>query len=87
MGAVTGDEMSEQMREEMREGMIWINGEAQPHEAVVTLDALMQDLYGDVPLRGVAVALDGAVVPRSQWATQTIEANARLEIIRATQGG
>lgn len=36
---------------------------------------------------GVAVALAGAVVPRSQWAATTLNAADELEIVTAVQGG
>lgn len=36
---------------------------------------------------GVAVALDGSVVPRSQWSTVELTDNAALEIVTAVQGG
>jgi sulfur carrier protein len=37
--------------------------------------------------RGVAVALDGEVVPRSTWATTRLRDGQRLEVLRAVQGG
>jgi sulfur carrier protein len=36
--------------------------------------------------RGIAVALDGTVVPRSAWDT-TLYEDAQLEVLRATAGG
>ncbi|RJN32307.1 sulfur carrier protein ThiS [Nesterenkonia natronophila] len=36
---------------------------------------------------GVAVALDGEVVPRSRWATTELGAGHELEIVTAVQGG
>jgi sulfur carrier protein len=37
--------------------------------------------------RGVAVAVDAEVVPRGQWESTTLEEGARVEILRAIQGG
>jgi sulfur carrier protein len=37
--------------------------------------------------RGVAVAVDAEVVPRGQWASTTLHEGARVEILRAIQGG
>ena len=37
--------------------------------------------------RGIAVALDGTVVPRSAWDTTTLNPDAQLEVLRATAGG
>ena len=37
--------------------------------------------------RGVAVAVDAEVVPRTQWDTHELDEGARVEILRAIQGG
>jgi sulfur carrier protein len=37
--------------------------------------------------RGVAVALDGEVVPRGQWTTTEVRDGQELEVLRAVQGG
>lgn len=37
--------------------------------------------------RGVAVAVDAEVVPRGQWAATELHEGARVEILRAIQGG
>ena len=51
------------------------------HTTVATLlDAL------GFPDRGVAVAMDDAVLPRSRWSTALFD-GARLEIVTAVQGG
>ena len=39
-----------------------------------------------LPDRGVAVALDSSVLPRSGWAT-TLYDGARIEVVTAVQGG
>ncbi len=36
---------------------------------------------------GVAVALDGTVVPRSQWHATPLAPGAQLEVVTAVQGG
>lgn len=38
------------------------------------------------PERGIAVAVDQAVLPRSRWAT-TLSDGERLEVVTAVQGG
>ncbi|GFG71919.1 sulfur carrier protein ThiS [Mycolicibacter senuensis] len=38
------------------------------------------------PDRGIAVAVDQAVLPRSRWATTLVD-GARLEVVTAVQGG
>ena len=37
--------------------------------------------------RGVAVAVDGEVVPRGEWATTEVRDGQELEVLRAVQGG
>jgi sulfur carrier protein len=43
----------------------------------------------DVPAdaRGIAVAVDGEVVPRAQWDSFLLEEHARVEVLTAMQGG
>lgn len=37
--------------------------------------------------RGTAAVVDGAVVPRSAWATTTLRAGQTVELVTAVQGG
>jgi sulfur carrier protein len=37
--------------------------------------------------RGVAVAVDAEVVPRTQWDSHALTEGARVEVLRAIQGG
>jgi sulfur carrier protein len=37
--------------------------------------------------RGVAVAVDAEVVPRTKWDSHTLTDGARVEVLRAIQGG
>ncbi|EPQ71485.1 sulfur carrier protein ThiS [Mycobacterium marinum] len=53
-------------------------------EEQTTVAALLQSL--GFPDRGIAVALDLAVLPRSDWATELSEGD-RLEVVTAVQGG
>jgi sulfur carrier protein len=53
-----------------------------------TVAALLQSL--GYPDRGVAVAFDLAIIPRSDWATRLSELSeepVRLEVVTAVQGG
>ena len=64
---------------------VWLNGEPQEvPDAASVADALTGH---DVPSRGVAVAVDGEVVPRASWASSTLVEGARLEVLTAVQGG
>lgn len=44
-------------------------------------------LAGAPDARGVAVAVNGEVVPRRSWPTTTLRAGDRVEVLTATQGG
>jgi sulfur carrier protein len=37
--------------------------------------------------RGVAVAIDGEVVPRGRWDEQALAEGTRVEVVQAVQGG
>ncbi len=37
--------------------------------------------------RGVAVAVDGEVVPRAEWGSRALTDGARVEVLTAMQGG
>ncbi|MDT5218906.1 MAG: sulfur carrier protein [Mycobacterium sp.] len=55
-----------------------------------TVAALLQSM--GFPERGVAVALDSSVLPRSNWAARLTELSGntgplRLEVVTAVQGG
>jgi sulfur carrier protein len=42
---------------------------------------------GGAPARGVAVAVDGEVVPRSAWESTTLREGQTIEVVGAIQGG
>jgi sulfur carrier protein len=63
---------------------IWLNGQARDIEAA-TVAELVAGLT--TATRGVAVAVDDTVVPRSQWAGTALRDGARVEVLVATQGG
>jgi sulfur carrier protein len=67
--------------------MITVNGtEAQLPEGARIADVL--DALGVEPgRRGVAIAVDGEVVPRTQWDSTSLAAGARVEVVQAIQGG
>jgi sulfur carrier protein len=66
--------------------MIQVNGK-QETVAADTLSALLADKGIDAGARGVAVALNGAVVPRAAWAETALQADDAVEIVHAKQGG
>jgi len=65
---------------------ITINGESEPLSAP-TLAALLAEKELADGARGVAVARNGAVVPRAQWSSTPLRAGDVIEIVRARQGG
>ena len=65
---------------------IRLNGEPRRVSAA-SLPALLAELGVDPERRGVAVALNGAVVPRAAWAATRVGADDELEVIGAVQGG
>jgi sulfur carrier protein len=65
---------------------IRVNGESVPL-AVATLDALLAEKAVDTMQRGIAVALNGSVVPRAAWRATALKAGDSIEIVRARQGG
>lgn len=66
-----------------------LNG--QPHEsAAETLDALFRieaEETGIASPQGIAIALNGAVIRRRDWAATPLNDGDRVEIVRAMQGG
>jgi sulfur carrier protein len=74
------------MEQPMSERQIRINGESEPLIAA-TLGALLADKAVDTGQRGIAVALNGAVVPRAAWPDTPLQPGDSVEIVRARQGG
>jgi sulfur carrier protein len=66
--------------------MIRVNGETEPL-AAATLDVLLAEKAVDTAQRGIAVALNGSVVPRAAWRETPLQAGDNVEIVRARQGG
>lgn len=64
--------------------IISLNAERLEVDDQTTVAALLQSL--GYPDRGIAVAVDQAVLPRSAWAT-TLADGAELEVVTAVQGG
>jgi sulfur carrier protein len=70
----------------MSQATINVNGKTEPL-AAVSLEALLAEKAVDTSQRGIAVALNGAVVPRGAWPATPLRAGDRVEIVRARQGG
>ena len=65
--------------------MIVLNGSSR--EGTPSLGVLLEELGLGLDARGVAVAVDGEVVPRSQWAELALPEGSRVEVVDAIQGG
>ena len=63
-----------------------LNGARTKVAAGLPVDRLIADRVPGAP-RGVAVAVNDEVVPRTQWASRRLNAGDTVEIVRATQGG
>jgi sulfur carrier protein len=65
--------------------VVWINGEARElADGACVLDAI--GALG-LPRTGVAVAVEGEVVPKVRWAGTELVDGARVEVLTAVQGG
>jgi sulfur carrier protein len=61
-----------------------VNDEEMQVDDQSTVTSLLERL--GIPDKGIAVAVDWAVVPRSDW-HRTLSEGARLEVVTAVQGG
>ena len=66
---------------------IVVNGEPRELPSGITVRGLLDVL--DVPggAGGVAIAVDAEVVPRGEWDATELGDGARVEVLRAVQGG
>ncbi len=67
--------------------MISLNGQEADVRAGETLAAVLLRLDVSPEARGIAVAVDGEVVPRALWESLTVTEGARVEVLTAMQGG
>ena len=62
-----------------------MNGDPVEVDAGATVEWVIDSL--DVGPSGIAVALNGAVVPRSAWGATGLADDDRVEVLSAAQGG
>jgi sulfur carrier protein len=67
--------------------VIVLNGERADVAAGESVAAALARLGLRADARGIAVAVDGEVVPRAAWETFKLTADARVEVVTAMQGG
>lgn len=63
---------------------VLVNDEAVEVDAATTVSALLERL--GFPEKGIAVAVDWSVLPKSEWDT-ALSDGARIEVVTAVQGG
>jgi sulfur carrier protein len=66
---------------------VQINGETRELAAGATLHEAVREAGAPESGRGVAVAVDGEVVPRGDWAVMRLRDGQRVEVLHAVQGG
>ena len=64
---------------------VWINGTPRELDDGATVPDALGAL--GLPQAGVAVAVDGEVVPRARWTGTVLADGARVEVLTAVQGG
>ena len=68
--------------------MITLNGRERDDVAAgETLVAVLGRLQLPLDARGVAIAVDGEVVPHASWPSFRLRDEARVEVLTAMQGG
>jgi sulfur carrier protein len=65
---------------------IRVNGKHEPL-GVATLAALLEEKAVDTGQRGIAVAVNGAIIPRAAWPQTALHPGDSIEIVRVLQGG
>ena len=66
---------------------VTVNGDRRELPAGATVASVVASLRGAPEGRGVAVALEGEVVPRAQWPNVELREGAKVEVVVAVQGG
>lgn len=62
-----------------------VNGAVRDVAAGTTVAALVAELVATE--RGIAVSVDRAIVPRSEWTSHTLREGASVEVLAAAAGG
>jgi sulfur carrier protein len=66
---------------------VTINGDRRELPAGATVASVLESFPGAPEGRGVAVAVEGEVVPRAQWPKVELRDGAKVEVVVAVQGG
>jgi sulfur carrier protein len=65
---------------------IIINGQSQELNGPISVGDLLSQLFPE-PAKGIAVAINHAVVPKTDWPARQLQSNDHVTLITATQGG
>jgi len=66
---------------------VLVNGDETELVEGATVLAAVEALELPTAGRGVAIAVDAEVVPRTEWHARELKDGARVEVLRAIQGG
>lgn len=66
---------------------LMVNGQARHCDSSTVDQLLAEELEEGHTRRGIAVALNGRMVPRSEWPRTVFSSGDRVEIVRAMPGG
>jgi sulfur carrier protein len=66
---------------------VTVNGDPRELPAGATVATVVAALPNAPEGRGVAVAVEGEVVPRAKWSSTAIHEGASVEVVAAVQGG
>jgi sulfur carrier protein len=64
-----------------------VNGDLVTVRAGSTIADVVAHLVGDAEPRGIAVAVDRCIIPRSEWSATTVRPGSPIEIVTAAAGG
>jgi len=64
-----------------------LNGDPAELRAEATVADAVEASGLEAAARGVAVAVEGEVVPRREWAERRLSEGVSVEVVRAVQGG
>jgi sulfur carrier protein len=67
--------------------LVLVNGTPRELAAGTTVAGVIDALDGAPQGRGVAVAVDGEVIPRGHWQRTELSDGAHVEVVVAVQGG
>jgi sulfur carrier protein len=66
---------------------VTVNGDRRDLQDGATVASVIASLPNAPDGRGVAVAVEGEVVPRNRWPTTELRQGAKIEVVVAVQGG